>query len=118
MRKKANYQTWIRMKKLIMFLISSIVLLFITLLPITLYLRVLSGLIALPFIYITFILSYSTYQFASFGGDYQSKIHDLMVQKVNWNGQGKILDIGTGSGSLIIKLAIAFPRSFLTGIDY
>ncbi|MBF7156051.1 class I SAM-dependent methyltransferase [Bacillus albus] len=118
MRKNANYQTWIRMKKLIMFLISSIVLLFITLLPITLYLRVLSGLIALPFIYITFILSYSTYQFAAFGGDYQSRIHDLMVKKVNWNGQGKILDIGAGSGSLIIKLAIAFPKSFLTGIDY
>ncbi|KAB2446304.1 class I SAM-dependent methyltransferase [Bacillus thuringiensis] len=118
MRKKANYQTWIRMKKLMMFLISSIVLLLITLLPITLYLRVLSGLIAVPFIYITFILSYSTYQFAAFGGDYQSRIHDLMVKKVNWNGQGKILDIGTGSGSLIIKLAIAFPKSFLTGIDY
>ncbi|WP_033691659.1 class I SAM-dependent methyltransferase [Bacillus sp. GeD10] len=118
MRKKAKYQTWIRMKKLIIFLISSIVLLLITLLPITLYLRVLSGLIAVPFIYITFILSYSTYQFAAFGGYYQSRIHDLMVKKVNWNGQGKILDIGTGSGSLIIKLAIAFPESFLTGIDY
>ncbi|MEW4071618.1 MULTISPECIES: class I SAM-dependent methyltransferase [Bacillus] len=118
MRKKAKYQTWIRMKKLIIFLISSIVLLLITLLPITLYLRVLSGLIAVPFIYITFILSYSTYQFAAFGGYYQSRIHDLMVKKANWNGQGKILDIGTGSGSLIIKLAIAFPESFLTGIDY
>lgn len=118
MRKKAKYQTWIRMKKLIIFLISSIVFLLITLLPITLYLRVLSGLIAVPFIYITFILSYSTYQFAAFGGDYQSRIHDLMVKKVNWNGKGKILDIGTGSGSLIIKLAIAFPKSFLTGIDY
>ena len=38
--------------------------------------------------------------------------------KSELNGQGKILDIGTGSGSLIIKLAIAFPESFLTGIDY
>ncbi|PFJ17922.1 SAM-dependent methyltransferase [Bacillus cereus] len=118
MRKKTKYQTWIRMKKLIIFLIISIVLLLITLLPITLYLRVLSGLIAMPFIYITFILSYSTYQFASFGKNYQSRIHDLMVKKVNWNGKGKILDIGTGSGSLIIKLAIAFPKSLLTGIDY
>lgn len=31
---------------------------------------------------------------------------------------GKILDIGTGSGSLIIKLAKAFPDSSLNGIDY
>lgn len=37
---------------------------------------------------------------------------------MNWDGKGKILDIGTGSGSLIIKLAKNFPKSFLTGIDY
>ena len=37
---------------------------------------------------------------------------------MNWDGKGKILDIGTGSGSLIIKLAKTFPKSFLTGIDY
>ncbi|AZJ24355.1 SAM-dependent methyltransferase (plasmid) [Bacillus wiedmannii bv. thuringiensis] len=118
MKNKTRYQTWIRMKKLFVFLISSIFLLLITLLPITLYLRILSGVIAIPFIYITFILSYSTYQFAAFGGDYQTKIHDLIVRKVNCDGKGKILDIGTGSGSLIIKLAMAFPKSFLTGIDY
>ncbi|KFN12071.1 hypothetical protein DJ94_5273 [Bacillus pseudomycoides] len=31
-------------------------------------------------------------------------------------GKGKILDIGTGSGLLIIKLAKTFPKSFLTRI--
>jgi len=77
-----------------------------------------SGMLALPFIYIAFILSYSVYQFAPFGGNYQSKIHDLIVAKVNGAGKGKILDIGTGSGLLIIKLAKIFPKSFLTGIDY
>ncbi|WP_336769781.1 class I SAM-dependent methyltransferase [Bacillus bombysepticus] len=118
MRKEAKYQTWIRMKKLIVFLVISMVLLLITLLPITLYIRLLSGLVAVPFMYITFILSYSTYQFAVYGGNYQSKIHDLIVEKMNWGGKGKVLDIGTGSGSLIIKLAIAFPNSRLTGVDY
>ncbi|MGH1284859.1 class I SAM-dependent methyltransferase [Bacillus toyonensis] len=115
---KANYRTWIRIYKLLIFSVISLFLLSITLLPINLYLRVLSGILALPFIYITFILSYSVYQFSAFGGNYQSKIHDLIVAKVNWDGKGKILDIGTGSGSLIIKLARTFPESFLTGIDY
>lgn len=41
-----------------------------------------------------------------------------MAAMVNREEQGKILDIGTGSGSLIIKLAKAFPESQLTGIDY
>ncbi|PEL07648.1 class I SAM-dependent methyltransferase [Bacillus sp. AFS017336] len=118
MKSKTKYQTWIRIYKLIIFLVISLVLLLIALLPINTYVRILSGIIALPFIYITFILSYSIYQFAAKGGNYQSKIHDLIVSKVNWDGNGKILDIGTGSGSLIIKLAKAFPKSTLTGIDY
>jgi len=118
LKTKAKYKTWIRIYKLIIFLVISLILLLITLLPVNLYLRVLSGIFALPFIYIAFILSYSVYQFAAFGGNYQSKIHNLIVTKVNWDGKGKILDIGTGSGSLIIKLAKTFPKSFLTGVDY
>ncbi len=118
METKPKYQTWIRIYKLVIFLGISLLLLLVTLLPVNLYLRVLSGILALPFIYIAFILSYSVYQFAVFGGNYQSKIHDLILAKVNGDGRGKILDIGTGSGSLIIKLAKAFPESLLTGIDY
>ncbi|MEY2196757.1 class I SAM-dependent methyltransferase [Neobacillus sp. BF23-41] len=118
LKTKAKYQTWIRIYKLLIFLVISLILLLVTLLQVNLYLRVLSGILAMPFIYIAFILSYSVYQFAAFGGNYQSKIHDLIVAKVNWDGKGKILDIGTGSGSLIIKLAMTFPKSFLTGIDY
>jgi hypothetical protein len=94
LKTNARYQTWIRMNKLLIFLLFSLLFILLTFLPINLYLRVLSGIIALPLIYITFILSYSYYQFAAFGGNYQSKIHDLIVAKVNWDGRGKILDIG------------------------
>ncbi|MGM0865888.1 MAG: class I SAM-dependent methyltransferase [Bacillota bacterium] len=113
---KANYQTWIRMYKLLIFGGISLLLLLVTLFTIPVYLRLLSGMLALPFLYITFILSNSVYQFAAFGGNYQSKIHDLIVSRVR--GDENILDIGTGSGSLIIKLAKTFPTSRLTGIDY
>ncbi|MFI8684607.1 class I SAM-dependent methyltransferase [Rossellomorea sp. NPDC077527] len=117
MNTKPNYQTWIRMNKLLIFLCLSLLLLLGTLFPIPVYLRVLSGVLSLPFLYIAFILSYSIYQFSAFGGNYQSRIHDLIVSKVD-GGAEKILDIGTGSGSLIIKLAKHFPSSTLTGIDY
>lgn len=65
---KAKYQTWIRIYKLIIFLVISLILFLVTLLPINLYLRVLAGILALPFIYIAFLLSYSVYQFATTGG--------------------------------------------------
>lgn len=117
LRTKPKYQTWIRINKLLIFLGISLLFLMIVFFPILIFLRVLSGMLAVPFLYIVFILSYSIYQFSELGGDYQSKIHDVIVSKVDNDG-GKILDIGTGSGSLIIKLAKCFPRSSLTGIDY
>lgn len=115
---KTKYQTWIRIYKLLIFVVISLSLLLSTLFPVPIFLRVLFGMLALPFIYITCILAYSVYQFAPVGGNYQSKIHDLIVSKVNAAKKGNILDIGTGSGSLIIKLAKTFPNSYLTGIDY
>ncbi|MGG3466326.1 class I SAM-dependent methyltransferase [Neobacillus pocheonensis] len=106
------------MKKLLIFLLVSLLFILLTFFPMHFYLRILTIILALPFVYIAWIISYSYYQFAAFGGNYQSKIHDLIVAKVNGEEEGKILDIGTGSGSLIIKLAKAFPESLLTGIDY
>lgn len=97
MNTKANYQTWIRMYKLLIFGGISLLLLLVTLFTFPVYLRPLSGMLALPFLYITFILSNSVYQFAAFGGNYQSKIHDLIVSRVR--GDENILDIGTGSGN-------------------
>jgi ubiquinone/menaquinone biosynthesis C-methylase UbiE len=35
-----------------------------------------------------------------------------------WSGEGKCLDIGTGSGELIIELAKRHPLSICTGFDY
>ncbi|MCR8849303.1 class I SAM-dependent methyltransferase [Rossellomorea sp. SC111] len=117
LRTKPTYQTWIRVNKLLIFLGISLLFLMITFFPISIYLRILSGMLALPFLYIVFILSYSIFQFAGFGGNYQSKIHDVIVSRMDVES-GKILDIGTGSGSLIIKIAKRFPHSSLIGIDY
>ncbi|MEH7515430.1 class I SAM-dependent methyltransferase [Gottfriedia acidiceleris] len=86
---KAKYNTWIRFYKLLIFLVISLILLSVTIFPVNTSVRVLSGILAVPFLY-----------------------------RVKWDGDGTILDIGTGSGSLIIKLAKAFPAAVLTGIDY
>jgi ubiquinone/menaquinone biosynthesis C-methylase UbiE len=87
-------------------------------LPINIFLRISAGILLLPFLYILFIISYSYYQFSDRFGDYQSKIHNLIKNRINYNGNGKILDIGVGSASLINKLAKSFPKSSLVGIDY
>jgi len=118
MNTKPVYKTWIRTNKLIIFLLISSILLIAMLFPLNVYLRVCIGLVALPFLYISVVLSYSYYQFASFGNNLQSQIHELIIKRLDWDGNGRLLDIGCGSGSLIIKAAKVFQKASLVGIDF
>lgn len=118
MNKKPVYKTWIRINKIITFLGISILLILILFMSINLFVRIIAAVLAVPFLYILFIISYSYYQFSDFGGNFQYRIHNLIIDRADFKGEGRILDIGTGSASLIIKLAKSFPKASLVGIDY
>lgn len=71
---------------------------------------------------ILFIISmyfgYSRYLFSSKGKDVQTKVRDLIINNLAWDGEGKALDIGCGSGSLPILLAKKYQNAQIHGIDY
>ena len=52
------------------------------------------------------------------GGGVQGKILENVLNYLDWNGNGKLLDIGCGSGALTIKAAKKYPDALLTGMDY
>ncbi len=56
--------------------------------------------------------------FSSSGRNLQDKIHQLVIDKVSWDGMGRALDIGCGNGPLSIKLAQRFPQANITGLDF
>ena len=61
---------------------------------------------------------YARQQFSLQGGKVQDRVWMLVLSNLDWNGEGKALDIGCGNGALTIKLAKKHPKAQVTGIDY
>jgi len=75
-------------------------------------------LVAVVFLLVAFYFAYARYRFSPTGGDVQTQIQELVLQHLDWNGKGKVLDIGCGNGPLTIKLAQKYADAQVTGIDY
>jgi ubiquinone/menaquinone biosynthesis C-methylase UbiE len=61
---------------------------------------------------------YVRYQFSPKGGNVQDQIWTLVLSNLDWNGEGRAIDIGCGNGALTIKLAQKYPKAQIIGIDY
>ncbi len=77
-------------------------------------LLILTAIAVLIFVYFLVCRAYFSYE-----GRYkvQSRILDFVLSYLQF-GEGRILDIGCGSGALSIKTAKKFPSATVVGIDY
>jgi SAM-dependent methyltransferase len=62
--------------------------------------------------------AYARYKFSPQGGNLQSRIQDLVLNHLDWDGNGNIIDIGCGNAPLTIKVAKKYINAKVTGIDY
>jgi SAM-dependent methyltransferase len=114
---KLQYGNWIRRNILWLLGLSSLALLMLTLLPLPAGVRMVSGVLGAA-IWASFL--YPLYSYAMFsprGGNMQEKFYDLILEYVEKNCTGKVLDIGTGNGILAIKAAVRYPAAQVTGVD-
>ncbi len=51
-------------------------------------------------------------------GGLMGEIHEYLVNRLPYNGDGTLLDIGCGAGALTIRCAKRFPEAKLQGVDY
>ena len=73
---------------------------------------------AVVFLLVSIYFLYARYKFSPQGGNLQDRIWKLVLTNLDWNGEGKALDIGCGNGALTIKLAQKHRKAHVTGIDY
>ena len=109
---KPEYGNWV--PKRMIYLSGFVGFVFLGLALVFWFLAVLAGLFFLVAAY--FI--YARRQFSLKGGKVQDRIWTLVLEKLDWNGEGKALDIGCGNAALTVKLAKKHPKSQVKGIDY
>jgi ubiquinone/menaquinone biosynthesis C-methylase UbiE len=73
---------------------------------------------AVPFLLLFVYFAYARYKFSQQGGNLQAKVRNLVIEHLDWDGEGKALDIGCGNAPLAIELARRHPNAQVTGIDY
>jgi len=112
--RRPRYRTWIRSTRLAVFAVLSGACLAGSALSL---LSPWFLLFLVPFAlfgYIAMILALTVYRFAPRGGDLQRRIHDLIVAKAELPAASRVLDVGCGSGSLVVKLARASAAAWPT----
>jgi SAM-dependent methyltransferase len=70
------------------------------------------------FLLVAAYFAYARRAFSPSGGDIQKKMLGLVPSHLPvWSGEGKVLDIGCGSGALAIHIAKRYPNARVVGID-
>ncbi|WP_457101073.1 class I SAM-dependent methyltransferase [Microbacterium sp. P5_E9] len=116
MSERPIYPTWIKASRIRLFWLLAGAVLLSAVAAALLWLPALAlALLAVPFAYIALVITMSSHRLSPAGDDLQAKIHRLIIDGVGENG--RLLDIGCGSGELVITLAKASPDECV-GLDF
>jgi SAM-dependent methyltransferase len=112
-----RYGTWIRTGRLAVFAALSAVCLAASALSVVSLWFLLFLIPFALFGYIASILGLTVYRLSPRGGDLQRRVHELIVSRAEVPPGSRALDVGCGSGSVVVKLAKASAGSTVTGVD-
>ena len=111
--KKPEYGNWVSAK--LIYIPGAVAFLFLIL---SFVLPVLIIIVTVIFFVPAVYFSYARYKFSPQGGNIQAKVQNLVLDYLDWDGEGKALDIGCGNASLTIGIAKKYPNAEIIGIDY
>ncbi|WP_316670576.1 class I SAM-dependent methyltransferase [uncultured Propionibacterium sp.] len=118
---QADYGNWVpaSLMRLLLGLSGALLLILALLLVLWSHLVVLIivGVLCALMLTLTAYLELCRRLFAFDGGGLMGGLHEMVVDNLDWDGRGRLLDIGCGAGALTIRCARAFPTGDFTGID-
>lgn len=122
MGEKTNYGNWVPEKALYMLFRAAVVFLGITAaVAVTLHNPVITA-IAGIICAVTFVMAVYMFlcheKFAFGKGNMMAGVHQHLVDHLEWDGEGKLLDIGCGAAALTVRCAKTFTKAQITAIDY
>jgi ubiquinone/menaquinone biosynthesis C-methylase UbiE len=113
---RAVYPTWIRPRRVVVFWRLTVGFVVLAAVVALFWLPGLAfAVLALPFLYIAVVLTWTSHRLGPRGGDFQNRIHQLLIESVG--NDGRLLDVGCGSGQLLIRFAKSAPGEYV-GLDF
>ena len=115
---RLNYGNWVPRKMIVVFLLIFCV---CCALSAVINIGILRGIFVTVSVIFGALFIYMGYAYWLLGkdnGGLQKQLCNVLLGKLEWDGQGKALDIGTGSGRVAIYLAKRYPLAHVVGIDY
>lgn len=73
---------------------------------------------AIILLVLLFWITWIRRQYAFDGGGMMERVHQAVLSYLDYDGKGKLLDVGCGSGALSIRAALTWRSAQVTGIDY
>ena len=81
-------------------------------------LGVLFAIITIALVVLLIWITWIRRQYAFGGGRIMEQVHRVILSHLDYDGDGKILEVGCGSGALTIRAALTWPKAKVIGIDY
>lgn len=122
MKEKTNYGNWVPEKALYMLfgvaVIFGVIAVAVQVILMEPSIAIAAGIICiLTFAMAVYMLiCHETFAFGK--GNMMAGVHEHLVGHLDWDGEGKLLDIGCGAAALTVRCAKAFPKAQITAMDY
>ncbi|MGP1476469.1 MAG: class I SAM-dependent methyltransferase [Phocaeicola sp.] len=120
---KLNYSNWLPIKVMYIWYLIDIVCALLLVLAFFFSVerglwKILAGIALFISVFFTFYFYALRRAFAFDKGNQMGKVHEFVANHLLWDGKGKLLDVGCGSGALTIRCAKKWADAQCVGIDY